>query len=505
MRYLKRQTINRRIANDPALYVDPTSGTINTTPTQTANVVMGVVNSAVLPIGNTSQQPSSPVNGMIRYNSQTSQFEGYQNNKWRSFKFKEVSPIIQQNLGAGDGTTTIFGPLSPTYYDPTNISSEVPGSGGVGVGQFLGQNALVVVENVIQLQGTNYTVVNNPLTITGETYTPTTSADTSSGSTTLYFSTSLTATSASSSGSVSVTGFISNGSGSIAGTVFTVTSGTGIAVGMTLSGSGTQAGTTVTAINTAAFTGYIDNGSGGSGTTLHVTAITSSAIGLGLVLTGSGVTAGTYITAFGSGTGGTGTYTVSTSQLTGSSGSPISINGTSYVVSISQLTSSGTVTGTGLTATLGFTSQPANPFAIGDTITVTSMQPIGYNGVYTVTAVTNSSVSYACTASGSMVVGGTITSSSSVYPPVSVSITGATVTGSAYIQSSTTILSYVTDPYTDALTSITINKPTITGTIPARTTITITDSTNSGSGYYLQFTSPVPYGKVVTALLGFDQ
>lgn len=66
---------------------------------------------------------------------------------------------------------------------------------------------------------------------------------------------------------------------------------------------------------TAVFTGTIDDGTPpGAGTVLNVTAVTSGTIELGMELTGTGVTAGTRITAYGTGSGGTGTYTVNTSQ-----------------------------------------------------------------------------------------------------------------------------------------------------------------------------------------------
>jgi len=71
--------------------------------------------------------------------------------------------------------------------------------------------------------------------------------------------------------------------------------------------SGTVATTTATS-----FTGAI------TGTTLTVTVVASGTIQIGQVITGVGVTAGTSIVAFGTGTGGTGTYTVSTSQTVAS-------------------------------------------------------------------------------------------------------------------------------------------------------------------------------------------
>ena len=55
-----------------------------------------------------------------------------------------------------------------------------------------------------------------------------------------------------------------------------------------------------------------------SGTTMTVTAVTSGTIQVGQVISGTGVTAGTQITALGTGSGGTGTYTVSASQTVAS-------------------------------------------------------------------------------------------------------------------------------------------------------------------------------------------
>jgi hypothetical protein len=102
-----------------------------------------------LPIGTTNQQPgqsentiTSPANGMVRYNSSTNQLEAYQNSAWRNVRFKEATTITQQTAGTGDGTETKFGPLSPV---PTAA-----------------QNVLVLVENVMQIATTNYTLVQNP-------------------------------------------------------------------------------------------------------------------------------------------------------------------------------------------------------------------------------------------------------------------------------------------------------------------------------------------------------
>jgi hypothetical protein len=65
-------------------------------------------------------------------------------------------------------------------------------------------------------------------------------------------------------------------------------------------------------------TGTINDGGMLAGTTLTVLSVTSGVIYVGAVISGTGVTVGTTITAFGTGTGGAGTYTVSVSQLVAS-------------------------------------------------------------------------------------------------------------------------------------------------------------------------------------------
>ena len=71
-------------------------------------------------------------------------------------------------------------------------------------------------------------------------------------------------------------------------------------------------GITISSNNTSSFTGSI------SGTTLTVSAVASGTILVGAVISGTGVTAGTRITAYGTGTGGTGNYTIDTSQTVSS-------------------------------------------------------------------------------------------------------------------------------------------------------------------------------------------
>lgn len=118
-----------------------------------------------------------------------------------------------------------------------------------------------------------------------------------------------------------VTAVVSANTASSAGT-------NGIAVGMPVRGPSVPGGTTVTGISsqtafqmsangtatTAAFTGSL------AGNTLTVTAVSAGTLAIGQLVSDlvQGVIAGTKITAFGTGTGGTGTYTVNTPQTLGS-------------------------------------------------------------------------------------------------------------------------------------------------------------------------------------------
>ena len=158
--------------------------------------------------------------------------------------------------------------------------------------------------------------------------------------------------------------------------------------------------------------------------------------------------------------------------------------------------------GTGTTATLTFATQAAPPFSIGEDILITGMAPYAYNGAGTVTACNTSSVSYLSTATGPQTVIGTVTSNDTIYPAVD--ITGALVTGTL-VPPFSHVIDYTTDNTTGALTSITISNNIATAPLAYGTPITIAENTQSGSGYYLHFSSPIPPGKPVTVLHGFDQ
>ena len=110
-------------------------------------VTVDSTNSMIVPKGTNAQMPSSNVNGMIRYNTDDNQFEVYQNGAWREIRFKEPNQdpgIVWQNIGTGDASETVFGELNSGDTDFPYPESA--------------NNIIVLIENVIQIPTTNYTI-----------------------------------------------------------------------------------------------------------------------------------------------------------------------------------------------------------------------------------------------------------------------------------------------------------------------------------------------------------
>ena len=109
-------------------------------------VIMDSDNVVLVPKGTTAQRPATPVNGHFRYNTTDDRFEIYEAGAWSGVR--GIAPvsvgITQQNLGNGDATETVFGPLASGDSEyPVPIAAE---------------HILVLVENVFQIATTNYTL-----------------------------------------------------------------------------------------------------------------------------------------------------------------------------------------------------------------------------------------------------------------------------------------------------------------------------------------------------------
>lgn len=142
MRYLKRQSTNTSILNGRGIIYDAVElATIEST------------SALLLPKGTTGNRPTA-VEGMIRYNTTTQNFEAYEANPafgtpgWKKFRTDEPNLIHVQNLGNGDNVESLFGPLDAN--DPVTPVPSAPAQ------------VLCMVENVLQIPTTNYIFIQNP-------------------------------------------------------------------------------------------------------------------------------------------------------------------------------------------------------------------------------------------------------------------------------------------------------------------------------------------------------
>lgn len=130
MRFVKQQQLNRKLIYDKSVFVN-ISGAVS---------FEGGAGGLVLGGGETDQRGVAS-NGQIRYNTTTGNLEAYVNNAWETLQTDRPNLITVQNLGTGDASLTQFGPLTP---QPVRA-----------------ENVIVLVENVIQIPGINYTLVSS--------------------------------------------------------------------------------------------------------------------------------------------------------------------------------------------------------------------------------------------------------------------------------------------------------------------------------------------------------
>jgi hypothetical protein len=143
MKFLKTKNISKFSVSDNA-YIQYPSG----------RIVIDSTNSVQLPKGTTAQQPQTSLltNGMVRYNTSSGTglnpastsvgLEVYHDGVWRTVRLRGPSTITKQTLGPGDSAETKFGPLT---FVPAGAD-----------------NIIVLVENVIQISTSNFTIVTNP-------------------------------------------------------------------------------------------------------------------------------------------------------------------------------------------------------------------------------------------------------------------------------------------------------------------------------------------------------
>lgn len=93
------------------------------------NPVLPGAAGVTLPTGNTAARPALPANGLLRYNSQTSRFEGYQGGNWSNFGTGDGT--VQVVTGTANQITVVDGALNPIISITDNPS--IPGTGSVKI------------------------------------------------------------------------------------------------------------------------------------------------------------------------------------------------------------------------------------------------------------------------------------------------------------------------------------------------------------------------------------
>lgn len=134
MKFLKGQTTSRYSPSDNTISVNPYG-----------RVVMDARGGLLLPKGTEAQRPQltgvrqpTDANGTIRYNTDNSSIEAYVGDNWEVVRAPGSATISIETFGPGDATETVFGPL-------VNIPASA-------------NNVIVLVENVMQIPTTNFTL-----------------------------------------------------------------------------------------------------------------------------------------------------------------------------------------------------------------------------------------------------------------------------------------------------------------------------------------------------------
>jgi hypothetical protein len=146
MKFLKQKNISKYSATDQTLFTN-----------HFGRAVMGLSGGLRLPQGTTAQRPNTSgvrypgdasefADGTIRYNIDTNSLEALIAGVWEVERAPGATTITKQTLGTGNDVDVNFGPLTLTPSSADNI--------------------IVLVENVMQISTTNYTLTSSNTVIT---------------------------------------------------------------------------------------------------------------------------------------------------------------------------------------------------------------------------------------------------------------------------------------------------------------------------------------------------
>jgi hypothetical protein len=519
MRYLKKQNTNTTILNGRGIIYDAAElATIEST------------SALLLPKGTTGGRPTA-VEGMIRYNTTTQNFEAYEANiafgtpGWKKFRTDEPKLIHAQNLGNGDNVESLFGPL-----DANDAQTPVP---------IAPAQVLCMVENVLQIPTTNYIFIQNPcfyssnqisffadISISGKPGAGAFAAGTSAA-----FSNNAAVVDFADAGFyVGQTIFVSgstnnNGTYTVASVsstflevneTFINENDPGYATVETIEGlvnQSVESGTFSQTLDSAADVIQLNSISGLEVDNMIMFDVTTGNIVADTIYFVKSIdAAANQITI--SATAGGATFDLADATTPGNwtaglgygrqpSGSSIA-----YLTFAPQSLTTTAATGNGVTATLSFATQTLAPFYVGQTITVAGITPAGYNNASAVvTACTVNSVSYANATSAAQTVAGTITA---VGNAIALNSTAGMAVGQEISFTGTNFgnlvdgTTYFIKQILDA-THLTISA-TYGGAVFVLTLAAgYMQVATLGNNLYVYFGTPVPSSKPVTILHNFDK
>lgn len=114
------------INNTPIGATTPTTGAFTslTVPTVTSNTVFSATGSITLPNGTTAQQPGTPTAGMVRFNSTTGKFEGYDGSLWGPLGGGNKTDIgFWQNIQTITGAQSINNGYNASSIGPVTVAA----------------------------------------------------------------------------------------------------------------------------------------------------------------------------------------------------------------------------------------------------------------------------------------------------------------------------------------------------------------------------------------------